>query len=352
MAAGQPAKRVMGSVWCFTSATLSYLDRVRVLGATLRRQHPEWTFCLCLADEPPARFELDLAEEPIDVVVRLTDLAIPQLRSWIFMHDQVELCTAVKGAMVDHLFQRGAAKVVYLDPDIAVLGGLGEIETLLDRHDVVLTPHLLQPETAPAPALDHELSALKHGIYNLGFLAVANTEEGRRFARWWSERLLAWGFDDIANGLFTDQRWCDHAPVFFPSLHVLRDPGYNVASWNVAQRQVTIEQDGTIRAAGHVLRFFHFSKVQTAGGPQLDRMGDRQPALLELLKWYLDRLEASAAGVSASWWAFGHYADGVPISRLERVAYRHSPSLQARFPDPFSAGADALLGETAAASSQ
>jgi hypothetical protein len=34
----------------FTSASFAYLDRVRVLGETLRRYYPNWTFWLCLSD--------------------------------------------------------------------------------------------------------------------------------------------------------------------------------------------------------------------------------------------------------------------------------------------------------------
>jgi hypothetical protein len=337
------AARYGGQVWCFTSATLSYLDRVRILGHTLRRHHPDWTFCLCLADEAPGGVTLDLSGEPIDLVVGLDELAIPDLRRWTFMHDLVELCTAIKGPMLEYLFARGVQKVVYLDPDTAVFADLHEVEAILARHDVVLTPHLLEPETTLAAVLDNEVAALKHGIYNLGFFAVANTSEGRRFARWWSNRLLALCFDDIPNGLFTDQRWCDHAPVFFPTLHVLRDPGYNVASWNVAQRPVTIEQDGSIRAGGRPLRFFHFTKVDTVGGLVLEHHARRQRALFELMKWYADRLSACAVqDVPPGWWAYGCYTDGAKIPLRHRIAYRRSPQLQERFADPFHAGAGSL----------
>jgi hypothetical protein len=319
----------MSDVWCFTCATLSYLDRVRVLGQTLRRHHPDWAFCLCLVDEPPDGFTLDLTREPIDRVVRLEELEIPRLRTWMFMHDVVEICTAVKGPMLRHLLACGAQKVVYLAPDIAVFGHLRDVEALLGWHDIVLTPDLLEPETTLA--------------YNLGFFAVANTVEGRRFTQWWSERLLAWRFDDIADGPFTDQRWCDHAPVFFPTLHVLRDPGYNVAIWNVGQRPVTIEQDGSIRAADRPLRLFRFTKIDTIGGVALEQQGRQQRALLELLKWYVDRLASCAAdGIPAGWWAYGHYDDGRTIPEWHRVAYRRSPELQARFADPFRSGTGSM----------
>lgn len=331
-------------VHCFTSASFTYLDRVRVLGETLQRHHPDWTFWLCLVDQAPAGLVFEPAQEPFDHLVVLGDLGIPNERQWIFGHDLIELCTAVKGPMLCHLFAKGARKAIYLDPDIALLSDLSEVTALLDSHDIVLTPHQLAPDEDWRAIVDNEIGSLKHGIYNLGFLAVANTDEGQRFARWWRDRLLEFCFDDIPNGLFTDQRWCDLAPAFFPTLHILRDPGYNVASWNLSRRPITIEQDGTVRAAGHILRFFHFTKVKGVGEVMLERYGGNHVrAVLELLHWYRSRLAANTAvGLPPGWWAYGHYTDGTPIPRNHRVAYRTRSDLRERFPDPFLAGPGSL----------
>jgi hypothetical protein len=333
----------MAKVHCFTSASFAYLDRVRVLGETLRRHHPDWTFWFCLSDEEPAGFTFDLAGEPIDNVVRVGELGLPDLTRWIFEHDVVELCTAVKGAMLCRLLEDGADKVVYLDPDIAVFETLDEIEALLDHHDVILTPHQLEPDDERAAIVDNEIGSLKYGIYNLGFFAVANTEEGRRFARWWRDRLLEFCFDDVPNGLFTDQRWCDHVPSFFSGVHILRDPGYNVASWNLSRRPVSIESDGSIRVAGRSLRFFHFTKVTWVGELMLERYARGRIEVFELMHWYRSRLAANTVfDLPPGWWAYGHYANGAPIPREHRRIYRNRPDLRERFPDPFSSGPDSL----------
>ena len=117
-------------------------------------------------------------------------MGIPDLRRWIFEHDVIELCTAAKGAMLCRLLEAGARKVVYLDPDLALFDSLREIEVLLDHHNVILTPHQIEPDDERPAILDNEIGSLKWGIYNLGFLGVADTAEGRRFARWWRDRLL------------------------------------------------------------------------------------------------------------------------------------------------------------------
>src|SRR5205807_5723505 len=136
----------------------------------------------------------------------------------------VELCTAVKGPFLDQLCSEGYEKIIYLDPDTCVFNSLRDVEELLDRYDIILTPHQLTPDNEPGAIVDNEIMSLATGIYNLWFIAVSTRSEARRFAAWWSRRLLLFCRDDIPRGLFVDQRWCDHVPSFFENVHVLRDP--------------------------------------------------------------------------------------------------------------------------------
>lgn len=333
----------MAKIHCFTSASFAYLDRVRVLGETLKRHHPDWLFSLCLSDVEPEGFKFDIAQEPIDRVVRIGQLGIPGLFSWMFEHDVVELCTAVKGQMLCHLLDEGADKVVYLDPDIAVLGDLGEIVRLLDENDILLTPHQLEPDTKRQTIIDNEIGSLKYGVYNLGFFAVANREEGRRFAHWWRDRLLDFCFDDVPNGLFTDQRWCDHVPSFFRSVHIIRDAGYNVASWNLSQRPLEIDGEGTIRVAGVPLKFFHFTKVTWIGELMLEKYSNGRVEVFELMHWYREQLRRHfVQGLPTRWWAYDRYENGNQIPYEHRLLYRKRPDLKEKFPQPFASGPHSL----------
>ena len=73
------------------------------------------------------------SEDYIDEVIWAGDLPIDPINGWLFKHDVVEACTAVKGPVLLSLLERGAEKVVYLDPDIAVLGPLTPIVDWLER---------------------------------------------------------------------------------------------------------------------------------------------------------------------------------------------------------------------------
>ncbi len=347
----------MPDVVCFTSVSLSYLDRARVLAETVKRVHPDWTLCICICDRPHPSFRFNLDAEAFDRVVWVEDLDIPDIRSWIFKHDVVELCTAVKGYLLANLLDEGFGKVVYLDPDIAVFSSLANIERLLDTSTIVLTPHVVAPEDHDQAIADNEIGTLKHGTYNLGFLAVRNCPEARRFAEWWRSRLHQYCYDDVANGLFTDQRWCDLVPCFFDDVHILRDPGYNVASWNLNRRPISFDGDGNILAGGVPLRFFHFTKVNSIGQIMLTRYAGGALGAFDLLKWYRQRLRTHAVpDLPAHYWAFAHFEDNEPIRREQRLLYRHRVDLQRAFPDPFSVGGHSFCSwydhSVAAAASQ
>jgi hypothetical protein len=119
------------------------------------------------------------------------------------------------------------------------------------------------PERTRDAILDNEFSVLRHGIYNLGFVAVSNTAEGRRFAEWWADRLKDFCYDDIPRGLFTDQRWVDLAPAYFDSVRILRSPQYNVCTWNLTHRTVNGSFARGFTVNGLPLVFYHFSGLDS-----------------------------------------------------------------------------------------
>jgi hypothetical protein len=328
-------------VLCYSSFTFSYLNRARVLFRTLRRFHPDWELVALITDRPPPGFVFKAPDEPFDRVVWAEDLGIPDFRSWLFKHDVVEVCTAVKGPFIHQACASGADAVIYLDPDTALLASLDPLVDLLRDHDIVLTPHLIDPNDDTVAILDNDLGASKTGIFNLGFVAIRTTGEGARFARWWNDRLLSFCYDDMPNGLFVDQRWCDHVPALFDKVKVLRDPGYNVASWNLSQRTVMVHKDGTITVNGRPLRFWHFTKLGATADMMTKRYAGDNFQVYEIWHWYKREVAAGTdPAIPDRYWAYSAYDDGTPIGKADRVLYRSRPDLQAAFPDPFAGGPD------------
>ena len=322
----------------FTSITANYLPKAAALAHSLKRVHPEATFHLMLSDNMPS-CPADVTA-PFDSIINIRDLPIDELPSWIFKHRLVELCTAVKGAAFQYIADHfGAERIYYFDPDIIITNRLDGLESALDRHSIVLTPHQFVPDTDPGVIAENEICCLRNGVYNLGFLAVRMNGQGRQFIDWWAERLRLFCYDDVPNGLFTDQRWVDLAPALFDDIEIIRRPEYNVATWNLSTRRATGTAPHAIEINGHPLVFFHFSGFDSGAQEyQLKRHGGHSPVLFDLRDWYIERCEAlgqSTLGKIDCVYSF--FNNGARITGAHRQRYRTREDLVRAFPDPFDA---------------
>jgi len=327
------------TVHAYTSFSYSYLNRARVLAATLRRQHPDWVIWAVLTDKAPEGFTLDLDAEDYDRLITAEALFGDLTDRWLFGHDIVEACTAVKGRALQYLLdQPDCEKVIYFDPDIAVFGTMDPVIALLDTCSIVLTPHQIDPDPAENKLAirDNEVTSLDFGVFNLGFVAVANDAEGRRFADWWADRLFDWCHDRLDIGIFVDQKWCDLVPCFFDNVKVLRDPGYNVASWNLSQRTMTYGPEGQALINGQPLRFYHFTKLGPIGDVMTQRYAADNTEIYELWFWYRQQVAAATdPAIPKGWWHYGTFDNGVKIPKKAREMYRDRQDLKAAFENPF-----------------
>ncbi len=321
----------------YTSITKSYLPKARVLATSLKKFHPEWDFIVVFSDDLPSGF--DIRNEPFDEVLMFEDLGIPDWKAFAFQHNIVELCTAVKGTAAELLSSRkNISKIMYLDPDIKVFNTLDQLDKLLDQYDILLTPHILDRESDDLAILDNEISALKYGIYNLGFFAAKTSDEGLAFIQWWAERLRKFCFDDIPNGLFTDQKWCDLAPALFGNLHIVRDRGYNVATWNIAHRRLSRAEDGSILAGNVSLRFYHFTGYDSGAGKiMLNRYAEDQVVAFEIWEEYKNNLlEHGQSDSIYRSWKYNKFENGEPITQGMRNVFKKRGDLRKLFDDPYS----------------
>lgn len=325
------------NVHVFTSAAVNYLPKVRMLFNSLRKHHPDWTLHLALADALPE--DLDQSREPLDGITPADTLGIPDWKGWAFCHTITELATAIKPWMLEHLLSLSGegGKVLYLDPDTVVFSRLDDIIEALDEASIVLTPHQTKPESNLAAVIDNEICSLKHGIFNLGFIAVSNTPTGRAFARWWAERTYYFCRDDIPNGLFTDQRWIDLVPAFFPDVAIMRSGRHNLATWNITTRDLSLDADGGYCVDGEPLGFYHFTGFDSgAHRIMAAKNGGNNPALQRLVSWYSDQTAPLASDpLSQHRWAYASFDSKAPIAVEQRRVYRSRRDLQTSFPDPY-----------------
>ncbi|MCP3918606.1 MAG: glycosyl transferase, partial [bacterium] len=226
-------------IHAFTSSAPNYVGKVLALCQSLRRHCPEVMIHWLVADLRNDSLLANLDGEAIDEVLFVDDFETLRDRSWLFQHAVVELSTAIKPEVALSLLGRPDCDLLlYFDPDMVLFSPLADMLEQLEGASVGLTPHLLAPEKEHHAVLDHELCSLRHGVFNLGFFAVCHCAEGQAFLEWWRDRCRAFCWGDWRSGVFTDQKWVNFAPVFFPSTAILRSTRFNDAPWNINQRRV------------------------------------------------------------------------------------------------------------------
>ena len=230
---------------------------------------PDAPFFIFLADE---KTEIDDAASPY--MVASSDLNLTLHDEMAFRYTLLEFSTAIKPSCFKYLFEeKGYEKAIYLDPDIQVFSPLSDVEDALEHGaSAVLTPHLLKPlEDNKSPG---DIEILRSGTFNLGFAALRNTDETNLLLEWWQRQLESHCYIDLENGLFVDQKFMEYAPSFLEHLNILRHPGYNVAYWNLANRDVYRSDDGW-RVGDAPLVFFHFSGVEPDNSRTFSKHQDR-----------------------------------------------------------------------------
>lgn len=304
-----------------TIVSWNYLQYAKVLAQSFKRYHPEYEFHVLLVDRAPNG--LDLSSQ-IFKMTTVEELSIPHFESVAFRFGILELNTNVKPTFLKYLLNSGIDQVLYLDPDISVYASLEPIFDLLDQFGALLTPHCL---SANSEAPYAEVLLLVNGVYNLGFIGVSASGESREFLDWWEYRCLNLGYDERWSGLFVDQKWINLAPCYFKSVHILRDPGCNVAYWNLHERRLTRDGERWIVNDDAPLSFFHFSGIAVDGGNRISRHTEQfdltsRQDLVELFAEYRDRLAMANQPAYPDYrYAYGYFSNGKLINKLQRAAY-------------------------------
>lgn len=307
-----------------TIVACNYLPQARVLAASFLRHHPHARFVTLVLDgTADDRAAAGVAGE----VIGIDDVDLPteQWHQMAAIYGVMEFATALKPAFLRHLSRDGRTAAMYLDPDIVVSATLESAFQAAITSGIALTPHVLQP--MPRDGLEPAESVLRHaGIFNLGFIATGPSASP--FLQWWHDRLVTDAVVDLADALFTDQRWIDWVPSLFEP-HVLRDPGLNVAYWNLHERPLTREGDEVL-VAGSPLRFFHYSGYDPdlpwvfskhAGVRPRVRLPDH-PLLIELCDQYRTLLYEHGWADRAAAYGWAQTPGGIRLDPTVRGALR------------------------------
>lgn len=318
-----------------TIASKNYLGYVRTLVNSFKENHPESEAYVLLVDKIDNYFD---PEKENFVTFEMDQIGIPDFDSFCFKYDVLELNTAVKPFFMEYLLENYSIdKLIYCDPDILINKKLNVIDKLLEENALVLTPHILSPY--PDFKNPNEITLLQVGSYNLGFIGVSKKEVTIAFLKWWQERLYNYCVVKLEGGLFVDQKWVDLVPSLFNKVYILREPEYNVAYWNLHERDLVKCEKG-FNVNKRELGFFHFSGFDyelNSISKHQNRYQFKDFIYLEILfSEYKDKLIDNKHLESKKWpYFYSVFNNGVKIPDIVRKIYNDKESFSEKYKNPY-----------------
>ena len=307
----------------FTIACSNYLSHVRTFVQSAKQQYPEARIFFCLAER-----ELDpqLAYPEDCEIILAPELGIQRFNDFAFRYDIMEFNTALKPFVFRFLAETlGFDITLYFDPDIEIFRrSEGVLQALRQGASFVLTPHLIEP-AGPRGEPD-DVSILRSGVFNLGFMGMGRNDESERLLQWWSRHLQFQCVNEPETGVFVDQKFIDLLPCLADKVVVHRNPAANLAYWNLSERRLTAAPDGWF-VNERPLEFFHYSGFDPRTPGRLSKhtrlFSQATGDLAALLASYAHLLQGNDDAKSRHCtYTFGCFGNGTPISSHMRVHFR------------------------------
>ncbi|GAB4255536.1 MAG: hypothetical protein Kow0065_03630 [Methylomicrobium sp.] len=326
----------------FTIVSKNYLHYAINLMQSVAEFMPDCDRVVALCDKADG---IETASLPFKLIA-LEELNIEYIDRLLVQYTILELNTAIKPSVFKQLFEQRYDRVIYFDPDIQLFSTGAPLLETLDRADIVLTPHLtdfLDDDKHPS-----EIGIMQSGVYNLGFMALRDSSATQSLLGWWQKKLQRYCVSDVANGLFTDQKWIDLVPGIFETIEIVRNPGWNIAYWNLGHRQVE-EREGIFTVNGEPLFFFHFSGYEP-GSAWLSKhqnrfhFSDVSPACKTLFELYRKNIDACGRKTYANLrYAYHELPSGIGLCDTARALIRRSLDWDRPLPDLRSAEGEAFI---------
>jgi hypothetical protein len=248
---------------------------------------------------------------------------IPDLEHLAFIYDVTEFSTSIKPLLASRLLESHNA-VIFLDPDICLYNSLNDLYKELEVSPIVLTPHYITPQSTLEEGYDQAM--MRFGSFNMGFFAINNSDEAKNFLSWWNDRCINLCFFETQFGLSTDQKWVTIAPCFFPNIKILFEQEYNMAFWNLLERDLTTKNGVYWVNEKAPLIFFHFSSFNYKNPEYISTRPHKwnqtgREDLKEICINYSEALQRFDENYSTVNYGFDYFDNGNYISPTLRRAY-------------------------------
>lgn len=237
-----------------------YLPRALVLYRSLKRFEPHarvWALCM---DDLAFRAVTELNERDlVPISLGEFEASDPELLEVKGERSVVEYYFTCTPSLPLHVFERDSAldQVTYIDADLRFFNSPQPLFDELGENSVSIIPHRY-----PDDMRHMEIA----GIYNVGWLTFRLDERALSVLKDWRVQCLDWCFDRFEDGKFADQKYLDYWPARFAGVTVLKNPGANLAPWNLRRHHLSMVER-SISVDGNPLIFFHYHGMKRVGGP-------------------------------------------------------------------------------------
>ena len=173
------------------------------------------------------------------------------------VYSKLEICSLSKFIAIKYLLELklDTQYLVYIDSDLYFFSSLENCFKELGKKTFLLTPHFLNPYNPLK-----EVEFLNSGFINIGFFIINIYGKNLNIIlNALIDRISKLGFLAPNLGLYCEQKWISlMANVFWDDFHISKNPGCNIAYWNLENRFIT-KKNSNYFINNRKLIFFHFS---------------------------------------------------------------------------------------------
>lgn len=201
----------------------------------------------------------------------------------IYSDPLTKICS-LRARVVLNAFNNGYDRVVFCGAKIKFYDKPDALETSLNDHCAVLTPHITQPlpDDGKFPS-NASLSFTGHISTDL--VGFRNTPEIVEFLKWQNEIMKTQC--NTTNFTYLDQSWLNFLPFLVDNVLIFKDPAYNVAYWNFKPRGLHFKEKKPF--VGKIpLVCFQFSGILIEEPQKISRHQNRYEASGEFLEFLRD----------------------------------------------------------------
>lgn len=255
----------------FTICSTNYIAQAIALGHSMAKYNPDYDFVIGLVDRKHP--DVDYTKIPF-TILEVENIPITDFEGMVNRYDIVELNTSVKPCYFNYFLSLNKYNyLIYMDPDTEVFAAFDALESELVENDIVITPHFLSPINDDKWQAEEDF--LNAGVYNLGFIAIKDTDNSRKMIDWWEDRLRTKAYINFCKGMFTDQLWISFVPAFYERVKIFKNMGYNVAYWNLHERTLSVVDGKYFINDTTPLVFYHYASFRPLN-PTLISSGQRR----------------------------------------------------------------------------